>query len=267
MRLLVLLPILAACTASETEPTPDHGAHLRLLVDDFVFPTTDEQATSFGSDLDGDNYPDNQIGELIADLMEQADIRDDASVRALIDSDQLASSLEIFAGSDDPDEIVGLQYFATPSDGGAVLRGSSSSGGGFATLGGLQQGAMTLVLPALVDADPTPLELEWEQLQLAPSGSGAYEVRLQGLVDQALAQHAVCTNMLQMIANNPSGHAGIIQALDLNMDGTVTMTECLDSNAIASLLAANVIGPDKIAYVSIGIAMHVFTPRNVPPFE
>jgi hypothetical protein len=259
MRLLALVPILAACTAADTEiATPDSGAYQRFVIDDFTFPTSEDEAKAFGSDLDGDGMVDNEIGLAISALSTQADIRDDASVRALIGSGQVPSSLEIF-GSDD---VVGLQYFATQGSAGAVLRA-------FAT-DGLQDGTMTLLLPALVDAAPTPLVLDYVQMQLVPAGSGGYDVRLQGLVEPAQAASAVCVGLLQMIANNPAAHEGVTEILDGNGSDREppTMAQCLNSNAIESLLAPDVTAAsDRAPYVSLGIALHVFAPRNVPPFE
>jgi hypothetical protein len=263
MRLLALVPILAACTAADTEiATPDSGAYQRFVIDDFTFPTSEDEAKAFGSDLDGDGMVDNEIGLAISALSTQADIRDDASVRALIGSGQVPSSLEIF-GSDD---VVGLQYFATQDGAGAVLRGSSLDGG-FAT-DALEHDEMTLLLPALVDAAPTPLALDYAQMQLTADGSGGYDVRMQGLVEPAQAANAVCIGLLQMIANNPAAHEGVTEILDGNGSDREppTMVQCLASSAIESLLAPDV-DEGSDAYVSIGIALHVFTPRNVPPFE
>ncbi|HEX4452094.1 MAG TPA: hypothetical protein VH143_14545 [Kofleriaceae bacterium] len=265
MRLLVLVPILAACTAADTEiATPDSGATQRFVIDDFTFPTSEDEATALGSDLDGDGFVDNEIGMAISALSTEADIRDDTSIRALIGSGQVPSSIEIF-GSDD---VVGVRYDATQGSGGTVLRGSPVDGG-FATVA-LQRAETTLLLPALVDADPTPLVLDYVQMQLAPTGSGGYDVRVQGLVEPVPAANAVCIGLLQMIANNPAAHAGVIEILDgLGSDNEPpTMAQCLKSSAIESLLAPDVEqGSDRAAFVSIGIALHVFTPRNVPPFE
>ncbi|HEY1548757.1 MAG TPA: hypothetical protein VGG28_13100 [Kofleriaceae bacterium] len=269
MRLLAVLPILAACTTSDTEaPTPDDGAYQRFVVDDFTFPTSQAQFMSLGSDLNGDGNVDNAIGEAIDALQAEFDIRDDASIRALLGSGDVPSSLELF--SSDPNQIVGLQYFATQTDGGAVLRGTAVDAGGFATVG-LQQGTVTLLLPALVDTGPTPITLDYTQMQLVPDGSGAYEVGVQGLVEPTVAADAVCASLLDMIATNPSAHEGMVRILDDDFDGSdptpPTMAGCLASGTIATLLAPDVVGPDKQPYISLGIALHVFTPRNVPPFE
>jgi hypothetical protein len=266
MRSVVALGVLAACTTAGTEvSTPDDGAYQRFVVDDFTFPATDSEVEASGSDLGGPDI-NNAIGGAIAVLSSQEDIRDDASIRALIGSGQVPSSLEVFGSGN----VVGLQYFATPEQAGGVLRGAALDGGGFST-DGLQPGAMTLLVPALVDADPTPLQLEYTQMKLAPSGSGAYDVRLQGLVDPARAASAVCTGLLQTIANDPSAHDALIEILEDNPDGSddppPTMTQCLQSSAIKTLLAPDVTGPDKQPFVSIGIGLHVLTPRNVPPFE
>jgi hypothetical protein len=265
MRLLALVPILAACASSADEPTPDVGAYRRLVVDDFTLPTTQDQVKALGSDLDGDGNPDNALGALIAALATQADIRDDAQVRAALGSGAVTSSLELFGS----DALFGLQYFGSDGEASSSIRATALDDATVAT-DGLLPASLTLALPALVDCDPTLLAVDYVQMQLAPDGSDGFDVHLQGLVDPTETRDAVCNDLVQMIANDPSQHQGMIDVITDNDNGSasaVTMVACLNSSGIQNLLTPDVLGPDKQPHISIGIALHVFTPRNVPPFE
>lgn len=277
MRLLALLPILAACTTSDTGtdaddvPTPHDGSHLRLVIDDYVLPTTEDEAEAMGSDFDHDGNLDNAIGIAISALSTYADIRDDASIRALIGSGQVPSSLEIF-GSDDDDQVVGVEYFTTPGIDGSLMRGTALADGGFTV--GLGETQNTLLLPALVDADPTPIGLAYTEMQLSPTGSGSYDVRVQGLVAQDALLYTVCTSLLQAITADPSAHPYLIDFIDGIdiLSGSAnpplpTLEQCIQSSGLANLFSPDVTGPDDGMYVSFGIVLRVVTPRNVPPFE
>jgi hypothetical protein len=272
MRLLALVPILAACTTSDPDvPTPHDGSHLRLVVDDYVLPSSEDEAEAMGSDFDHDGNLDNAIGIAISALSTYADIRDDASIRALIGSGQVPSSLEIF-GSDDGSQVVGVEYFATPGIDGSLMRGTALADGGFAV--GLGATETTLLLPALVDADPTPIALAFTEMQLAPTGSGSYDVRVQGLVARDGLINGVCTSLLQAITADPSAHPYLIDFIDgidiLSGSANAplpTLEQCIQSTGLANLFAPDVTGPDDAMYVSFGIALRAVTPRNVPPFE
>jgi hypothetical protein len=265
MRLLIIVPLLAACTRDASIATPTSGSMQRYVVDDFTYPTTDDQVKSFGSDLDGNGYVDNAIGDVLSALASQDDVRDDSSIRSLIGSGGVPSSIQIFDDDgDDANDIVGIEYLGTQTAGGAILRGSELAGGGIATLG-LEAGSTTLLLPVFLDAVPTPVELAYSAIEMSPDGSGGFDVRIQGLAEPAPLASAACVSMLQMIAADPQAYDGLVAALSNGSGGVVTQGECVASRAIHTLLAPDVTGPDQQPYVSLGIGAHVFVPRDIPP--
>ncbi len=246
--------------------TPTSGPLQRFVVDNFAYPATSDDAKAFGSDLDGDGYVDNAIGDALSALATEHDIRDDSSIRSLIGSGAVPSSIQIFDDNgDDPTDIVGIEYLGTQTASGAILRGSELAGGGIATLG-LEAGSTTLLLPVFPDADPTPIELAYSAIQMAPDGSGGFDVRIQGLAEPEPLASAACVGMLQMIAADPQAYTGLSGVLTDGSGGTITQSECVASNLIRSLLAPDVIAPDRQPYVSLGIGAHVFVPRDTPPF-
>jgi hypothetical protein len=246
-----------------SEPTPTTGAMQRFVIDDVSLPTTEDEATAAGSDLDGNGAIDNEIGNVIEALSTVEDVRDDASVRSLIDHGAVPSSIEIFDANGDADgAVIGLAFFGRQTDEPSVLRGTAL-GSGFAT-DGLQATTTTVVLPVFLDADPTPIPLAFAQYQLVPDATG-FELGIQGMAEPVQTAEAACTSLLQMITADPAQFTGVVASLDGNGDGKVTQAECLASSAIKSLLSPDVEGPDRQHYVSVGIDVHVFAPRDIPP--
>jgi hypothetical protein len=268
MRLHAIVPILAAaCTSSAPEPTPALGVRRYMFVDDEVLPTSIADVVAAGSDLDGDTKVDNALGDALAALVEQRDARDDASIRRTIASGQVPSTIEIFdANGTEPGAIVGIRYSTRGDAPAPVVRGRATDDGGFAAVA-LQAGPMPLVVPAVVDAAPVPIVLEYAQLELAPDGSDGYAVRVQGLADAGQVAQAACTALIQMIAADPQDHVQLIGLLDGDGDGTVSPAECPNSPLARTLFAADVRGPDDRPYLSFGIALHAQVPRNVPAIE
>jgi hypothetical protein len=65
---LLALP-LVACTSDEQEPPS--GPHYGYVANTVSVPTSNQQATEFGLDLDGDKQVDNQLGQVLAALKGQ----------------------------------------------------------------------------------------------------------------------------------------------------------------------------------------------------
>src|SRR3954470_17393578 len=85
MRLLVCLPILAACTSSPPPDAPFTGTVSRYAIDRFDLPRNNNDARQLGDDLDGDRAIDNQVGVVIGTLASQKDLpANPGDLRALL---------------------------------------------------------------------------------------------------------------------------------------------------------------------------------------
>src|SRR6185503_19988412 len=152
MRLSILVPVLAGCAApSATPPTPDSGAHMRLVLDDVALPTSAGDAAAAARDFNGDGILDNVIGDVIASLMSVGDSLDDAGVRDLIGAGRVPSVLDVFGSG----ELVGLAYLDTPSESTSVLLATADGTGGFATHD-VEAISHAVLGPVLPGADPIP---------------------------------------------------------------------------------------------------------------
>ena len=259
-RAAIAAAILVGCTASEP-PTPESGPYRRLVLDDMALPTSFVLADSLGIDLNGDGNVDNALGTALRTLFAQGDVRDDSSVRGLIGSGAVPSLIDVFGSGD----LVGVAFHGTPTSDATVLRGTVDGAGGIDAE--LQETSLTLLLPALVDADPSPVQLDYAALELSPTGDGGYDVGLQGLAEDKPLKNAACVGLIQMIENDPEDHQEVLMLLDTNQDGKTSLAECVASSVVATLLYPDVMGPDDQPYFSIGLGMHVVTPPSVPPAE
>src|SRR5215469_14969540 len=132
MRLSIFVPVLAGCAASPTVPTPDSGVHLRLVLDDVVLPTSDDDARAIAIDFNHDGIPDNTIGSVIAGLMGLGDALDDAGARRVIGEGRVPSVIDVFdSGGTGSGDVVGLAYVDTPAANASVLRAIADAAGGF----------------------------------------------------------------------------------------------------------------------------------------
>lgn len=256
------MPVLASCAASPSAPpTPESGEHIRLVLDDVTLPADGSAASGVAVDFNGDGILDNVIGDVIAALVGLGgEARDDASVRSLIGSGGVPSVIDVFgAGSD----VVGIEYQGRAGDAASVLRATADGSGGYAT-DGVLPASLTVLIPVLQDADAIAMQLDYAAIALTPTGSGGYDVVLQGLVEPDPLVTAGCAALFQMIAADPAAHADLVSLLDTNHDGTLSPDECTS-------YMRNLVGPDVTAgsnrtpYTSLGIALHVLAPPSVPP--
>jgi hypothetical protein len=257
--MLFFVPVLAACAATKSAPTPEGGLRNAFAVDDYTLPRNSIEAAADGSDLSGDGAPNNALGDALVGLVSEDDMRDDASIRRLIGSGLDSTVIEVFDDDgDEPGAIVGVRY-----GGASVLRAQVLATDAIATTK-LQPNDATIFLPAIIDAEPTPLDVVYMQLEMASDGSG-YEVRVQGMLDDDEVKHAACAGFIQLLATDPAN--SMRRLLDSNGDGTVTPDECVNSSVIQTLLAPDLVGSDGVQYLSFGIALHAQPERNQEVFE
>ena len=211
MRVLVSLPLLAACASSPPPDAPFTGEVHRYTIDRYDLPRTNYEARVAGDDLNGDRSIDNQIGVVIGTLGSQMDFPPNpADLRAL-----LPTAIEINAHDLIDDDHVGVSYVGRPGD------VSTPATGTFA--GGIYVSERTrathhpangaIVLPLLVDADPISFPVQHGEIDLQPDGTGGYECQLRGLVDPQVALVQAAQGVYQMLRANPHDHVDFADVL------------------------------------------------------
>ncbi|HEX7700664.1 MAG TPA: hypothetical protein VF403_08085, partial [Kofleriaceae bacterium] len=208
MRLLPLLPFLAACTGGVGDDVvgPFTGATHRFVIDSYTLPAFDAQARDLGDDLDGNGTVDNEVGLTFATLSGQGDLTKYASSMGAVGL--LPSAVLIQADMFDDDDSVGVSYIGRPGDtsvpvGGRFVGGVFSSNRTATTSHGAEG---TLVLPVFIDADPTGFVLDRGEIDLTPDSTG-YSGLIRGEIASDVALKAAATSMQQMVMSNPRDHA------------------------------------------------------------
>jgi hypothetical protein len=257
MRLLPLLPFLAACSGGVGDDVvgPFTGATHRFVIDRYTLPTTNAQAGQLGDDLDGNGTTDNEIGIIFDTLSGQGDLTKSASSMAAVGL--LPSAVMIQADTLVDDDSVGVSYIGRPGDtsvpvGGQFVGGVFSSNRTASSTHGAEG---TLVLPVFVDADPTGFVLDRGEIDLTPDSTG-YTGLIRGEIASDVALKAAATSMQQMVMSNPQDHAPFGSLLDGNKDGRVTVDEVAQSSLIAALLAPD-LKRDGATFLSIGFGVHL----------
>src|ERR1700760_4537946 len=113
MRSLLVLPLLAACTGNDDVSGPFSGTVERYAIDRYELPTTSDQATHFGDDLNGDGKVDNALGAMFASL--SADDNLNLYASSIAAAGLLPSTIEIQAESFQ-DGVAGVSYIGKPGD-------------------------------------------------------------------------------------------------------------------------------------------------------
>jgi len=263
MRPLLCLPqsavtallFVAACggdVANGDVVGPFSGPIHRYAISSYSLPRTSTEARTTGDDLDGDGAVDNQLGQVFATLSIGMNLANEDGVAAMRQSGLLLSAIEIQADDLDDDPTVAVSYLGRPGDT-AVPAAGAFVGGVFAsnrsrTTSHPAQG--TLVLPILVDADPTELVLTRGEIDLQPTATG-YHALIRGAVDSEAAKLSAATSLVAMIETNPHDHPGLARGLDSNHDGHFSVEEALASQLIQALLAPDL--DDE--HLSIGFAV------------
>lgn len=258
MRLACLL-LIAACGTNDAPRDvvgPFTGDVHTYYVDSFVFPQTSIDARNLGDDLNGDKTVDNQLGATTAGL---ANFGNDLTTHTadMIASGVLRSTFEIHADDRMDDATVGVRYLGAPGAdavevGGTLIAGTFVSN---RTATAQHLGKATVHLPILEDIDPMVFDLQYMELDLAPDGSGGYNVRVRGLVGPEILQVGA-TAVATMIAANPPDHDGLVQILDPDHTGKLDALSLADNPSMKALLASDT-SRDRVDYVTFGFGLHL----------
>ncbi|HEY1817386.1 MAG TPA: hypothetical protein VGG74_33830 [Kofleriaceae bacterium] len=239
LRAAVVVSIFAACTSRSNESF--YGGPERFVVDSVTVPTVEDQAAAFGYDFNGDGQPDNAFGGLTATLAQEGDIASD--VTDLVSDGVLTSTIEISQGN----EAGAVQI---TWDSLSAWTASLTNTGAITTDGPLPISISPRV-PALIDADPTPVPLDEVAMQLIPDDDG-YVVQVQALADGTAFREAAATSVVQMITSNPSAHRLLEGELgNMSDDATVAGVE---QAQLFQLLTASDQENDQF---SVGYRFHV----------
>ncbi len=244
LRLAALTAVLLAACGTDGDDGdivgPYTGEVARYTVDRFDLPVNNVTARDLGDDLDGDKAIDNQLGMVLATLGSQGDITKHG--QDMIASGALASYIEIQA--DDPltDDRVGVWYYGADGDT-AVPMGGTLDAGVFTsnrTRDTHHAGTATVRLPALVDVDPTVLEVTGMQLDLTPDGHGGFDGLVRAKMTQDVVRSAAYTGILAMFAAQPQDHRVFWYAVDNNHDGVLPEPEFFrDKGLMVALLSSD----------------------------
>lgn len=134
---------------------PFTGARTRYVVDRLALPMNNAEARVFGTDLDGDNIADNQLGQVIATLI-SAD-SNDRYIADRIAGGELQMVVEIQADDLQNDDRVGVWVYGFDDTdvrpvGGALVNGTFIPN--FIRDSAAENtGSATIPMPILADAD------------------------------------------------------------------------------------------------------------------
>ncbi|HEY3802875.1 MAG TPA: hypothetical protein VGL61_09700 [Kofleriaceae bacterium] len=241
LRAAVVVSIFAACTSTPSESFD--GPPERFVVDSVTVPTVDGQAAGFGYDFNGDGQPDNAFGDLTTTLASEGDITSD--VADLVGDGVLTSTIEIMRG----DQGDGVQI---TWDSLATWTASLTNTGAITTDGPMPMSISPRV-PALIDADPTPIPLAEVAMQLIPDDAGGYVVQVQALADGTAFRDAAATSVVQMITSNPSAHRLLEGELG-NMSDDAASVAGVEQAQLFQLLTTSDQANDQF---SVGYRFHV----------
>ncbi len=234
------LGALAACSSDSNDVTGPFTGELRTFrVDMFAIPRDASEATSLAADLDGDDVPDNQLGNVTGVLFSTNDLSTHGF--DMIASGALASSVTIQADSLSDDDSVGVTYLGAP-DAPAVVAGGRFVAGNFVsnrTRDTRAPGTALVQLPVYVNADPLVLELEGMEIELGPDGLGGYVGTVRGGIREDVAREAAYLGLIQMFETEPARHLVFGRGIDADHDDVITRAE-VDDSVIALLVEADI---------------------------
>lgn len=259
---LILASLLPACFFDSNEPASDDdivgpytGERTRYVVDRLILPQNTTEARTFGTDLDGNDVVDNQLGSVISTLLQQNPGEQHIADR--IAGGELAMAIEIQADSLAYDEKVGVWVIGPDGTAGRPIGGALVDGTFVPNFvrdtARTNTGSGVIALPVIADADAVPMDVAHMEISLVPDGAGGYDAQIHGAVRDALP--ASRDAIAQQLRERPEQHRWMWLLMDRDTDGTIEPSEW-SSSILASLLAPDltIAGEDLL---SIGIGFHV----------
>jgi hypothetical protein len=235
---------------------PYTGTRTRFVVDSLLLPMNNNEARLYGSDLDGNEYVDNQVGMVISTLI-LSDAADQHISDRIMGGD-LDMVIEIQADDLQNDERVGIWVYGYGDTdvrpvGGALVDGAFIPNWVRDTAPE-NTGSATLPLPIIADADTSRMDVPYMQISLVPDGNGGYDAQIHGGIRNAFA--AARSAILQQLREQPEHHRWMWTLVDRNNDGVVEPYEFDDNSLFQSLLHPDIeLGGEDL--LSIGIGFHL----------
>lgn len=234
---------------------PFTGARTRYVVDRLALPMNNAEARVFGTDLDGDNIADNQLGQVIATLI-SAD-SNDRYIADRIAGGELQMVVEIQADDLQNDDRVGVWVYGFDDTdvrpvGGALVNGTFIPN--FIRDSAAENtGSATIPMPILADADTSRADVPYMQISLVPDGAGGYDAQIHGAVRMALETANLAIE--QQLREQPELHRWMWTLMDANHNGLVEGDEW-NNSLLLSLLAPDIEieGEDLLSF---GIGFHL----------
>ena len=255
--------VVAACTPSDGEVTgPYTGPTTRYAIDDIVIPSTTEEITGFGSDLDGDKRVDNHYGQITRTLKTWGDDLTSGG-HDMIASGVIRSSIELQADDLSDDDSVSITYLGADGDA-AVAIGGRLQGGALASNRSRtsdHRGRARLHLPVFLDADPIEIDLYGLEMDLEPDGHGGFHGFVRGGMRNEDVMEATYAGITQMFAANPGEHKGLREVFELSSsptnDGVISRDEFFKNGLIVSLLTPDIEMPGVGKVLSFAFGVHL----------
>jgi hypothetical protein len=252
------LVCLISCATSDDIVGPFTGPVHRFVVDRFSLPVSNTAAKAIADDLDGDNRPDNQLGNALGVLAGNDNLTTHAD--DMLKSGAIASIIEIQADDLLNDPAAGVRYFGREGDafvvmGGAIVNGVFTSN---RTRSTNVPGRATLRLPVFADASPSVIVIDAMEIILDPDGATRYNVRIRGGVGRDV-ETETARGLIEMMEANPQGHPYALLLLDKDRDGVVTASEVLGNSIITGLLVPDVelrVDGRLVDRLSFGFGVH-----------
>jgi hypothetical protein len=234
---------------------PFTGTPRRYVIDSFTLPTNNTEARALGADLDGDTYPDNQLGSALSFLGNQGDVTTHGS--DMLASGAIASTIVVRANDYWDDDTVSVIYYGSDGDPADPVGGRfeaslfTSNRAATTTL----NGTAIARLPIFVDAAPSDVPLFGLQMTLEPDGTG-FVAAIQGLIggDDALA--LTYEGLSRLVAAEPDSHRMLMLLLDTNKDWNLSYEEVATNSVIASLMSPDVT-LDGVEGLALGFRAHL----------
>lgn len=257
MRSLLLLPLLACTSPPMDVQGPFTGTPHRFVVDRFDLPRKHVDVEATADDLDGDGDPDNAAGALFESLAANANTP--PHPEDLIAEGMLASSVMISANDLGNDDRVGVAFAGSPDTSDTIAAGGTIVNGRFESnraRDATQPGQGTLVLAAMIDADPLVIPYRDGELELVPDGAGGYTGQLHATLAPDRAMLVAAQGLVQMGMSNPHDHQNFQVLFDSNEDSRLEVEEVEASPIFKPLLEPDVVmaGQPRLA---IGFQFHL----------
>ncbi|MGE3762636.1 MAG: hypothetical protein AB7L94_10295 [Kofleriaceae bacterium] len=235
---------------------PFTGARTRFVADSMILPMNNADSRMFASDLNGDRTPDNQLGQVVATLLQQD--AGEQHIEDRIAAGELQLVVELQADDLWNDSAAGVWVYgfddidARPT-GGEIVDGAFIPN--FVRDTALENtGSAQLPMPIIADAATSRMDVPFMQISLVPDGSGGYDAQIHGAVRDGTS--TATQAIVQQLREHPEQHRWMWMFMDENHDGNVTPREIEDNALLRSLLAPDIrLGDEEL--LSVGIAFHL----------